>query len=179
MTVFPDIEVGDLVTADLLDSMLPKTFVKASATPRNTTTTLADDPELSGIALAVGTYEIEVVGSFSLTTTATQKIQTKWAFSGTWSGATTRRMCIGAGQTQTTAPTGVTEANLQSVPLTTAVVYDTAAGTGSGYTTFREFSGSVVVTGAGSFSLQWAQSASSGNNTTLQEDSYIRVRRVG
>lgn len=171
---------GSIINASDLNNVLtraPKTYVKASATSRNTTTTLTDDPELSGIALAVGTYEIELVGFFTLATTATQKIKTRWAFTGTFNGTTGIRNCIGPGSAQTAAVANATETNFNAAQMSGQdAVYDAAAA--SAYACIRETCAAVVVTVAGNFSVQWAQAASSGNNTTLQEGSYLRIRRL-
>src|SRR4051812_23652756 len=99
--VYPVIGVGDLVTADLLTSMLPGTVVKLVQTSRNTTTSLAADPDLSSITLGVGSWEVELILQWSQNTTATQKIKTQWGFSGTWN--TPVRACLGPGDIATGA----------------------------------------------------------------------------
>ena len=176
-----DVMAGDPILAadvnDIIDR-LGRTYIKSSATSRNTTTSYSNDPELANIPLEVGTYEIELVGQFTLATTATQKIKTQWAFTGTWNGGTAARACFGPGSAQTGNPTAVTDMFIQALHVNGQdAVYDVAAGTGS-YSSFRELAGQVTVTAAGNLSLQWAQSASSANNTTLQEGSYFRVRRI-
>lgn len=173
-TQFPVFFAGQRLTALMLGGTVPYTARKTSATSRNTTTTLADDPDLAGIALPAGTFEIEFVGLFTLTTTATQKIKTRWAFSGTWNGSAAPRACIGPGTSQTATPSAATETNFQAVSLSGAdAIYDQAAG--GSYGSFRETCGIVVCSTSGNFSIQWAQSASSANNTTLQEGSFVRI----
>jgi hypothetical protein len=164
MTVYPDIEVGDLVTADLLDSMLVKTYTKASTTARNTTTTYADDPELLNISLGVGTWDIELTLFFLLATTSTQKLKTNWAFTGTWNNPI--RLVVGPGTAQTGVIGTVTDMNLGGYTCTGQdAIYD--RDTGAGFIGVREVVRNAVVTVAGNLSLQWAQSASSANNTSV------------
>lgn len=177
-TFYPSLAVGDLWTADLAQSMVPKYYIKPSAESRNsggTGTTLTDDSDLQGIALAVGTWEIELLGFFHLTTTATQKIKTQWAFSGTWS--TPVRNIVGPGSAQTAATTDATETNLQAQATNTNAVYDCSVTTA--FSSFREWTCNAVVTVAGNLSLQWAQNAASANNTTLDPGTTFRVRQIG
>jgi len=176
MAVYPDIEVGDLVTADLLDSMLPKTYVKQSSTSRNTTTTLADDTELANIPLDVGTYWIEFYGFMTQATTTTQKLKGRWGFTGTWNNPD--RNVIGPGQTQTAAPSVATEVNVAGAQAAGQDVVVSVSVT-SVWASWRETAINVVVTAAGNLSYQWAQNSSSGNNTTLQAESGFLVRRIG
>lgn len=174
-TFYPSLAVGDLVTADLLQSMVPKYYVKPSNQARTSTTTMADDDDLQGIALAVGTFEVELLGFFHLSTTATQKIKTQWAFSGTWN--TPIRNIVGPGSAQTAASTDATEVNVRAAGSGSDSVYDTSVTTA--FTSFREWSANVVVTVAGNLSLQWAQNASSANATNLDAGTMFRVRQIG
>lgn len=175
---------GDIIYAQDINDVIARLGTitnKAAATSRNsggTGTTYVDDPHLSAIALAVGTYEIELVGLFTLATTNTQKIKTQWAFTGTWNGTTAPRQCTGPGSAQVGGPTAVTDMFLQGLHLNGQdAIYDVNLGTTS-YCGFREVAGNVNVTVAGNLSLQWAQQTASANNTTLQEGSYFRVRRI-
>lgn len=174
-TYYPSLAVGDLVTADLLQSMVPKYYIKASVESRNTTTTLANDSDLVSIALAVGTYEIELLGFFTLSTTTAQKIKTQWAFTGTWSAPV--RSIVGPGSAQVALTTDATETNLRASATNVDATYD--ASTSTAFSCFREWTSNAVVTVAGNLSLQWAQSASSGNNTNLQAGTAFRVRQIG
>lgn len=167
MTVF----AGDPINASDINAIIatiPLTYVKSGATSRNTTTTLADDPHLVTIPLAVGTYDIELVMFYTLSTTTTQKIKTRWGFTGTWTSTT--RACLGPGSANVAGPQDVTEATFRGyVTDTQDAIYDSS--TSTAYSTVREIARGVVVTVAGNLSLQWAQQASSGNNTTVQAGS--------
>lgn len=171
MTAF----AGDFITAAAVNDMVGRSYTKGVATSRNTTTTYTDDPELNGIPLSVGTWAIELVGFFTLTTTATQKIKTRWVFTGSWNSPI--RACYGPGFAQTAGPAAATESTFSAyVSDSQDAIYDQAAGGTFGV--FLEKSVSVVVTTAGNLSLQWAQSASSANNTTVQPGTGFAVRKV-
>lgn len=171
MTVFG----GDITyAADLnnIEAMLPKYYTKASATDR-VNNTMTADPELSGIALAVGTYEIELFGMFTQLTTATQKLRTQWAFSGTWNAPI--RGCIGPGSAATSARSDVAELQMGGYASSTDATYSVAAG--SGFSTFQETSRLVTVTVAGNLSLVWAQVTTSANITSLKAGTSFRVHK--
>jgi hypothetical protein len=176
MATFPDIEVGDPVTADLLSSMTVKTYTKTSSTARNTTTTHAADPELTGIPLEVGTHRIELLMYWTQTTTLTQDIKTRWSFTGTWSNPV--RACIGGGRNATGDPFQVDTTTMSAHRLDDQdAIY--SQNFGGNYGCVREVAMDVVVTVAGTMSLTWAQNASSGNNTTVHASSGFETRRVG
>lgn len=175
-TTYPDIEVGDLVTADMLTSIQPATVVKASVTARNTTVTPVADPDLGAITLGVGTWKVELTGLFTCTTTSTQGIKTMWGFSGTWNNPI--RAIIAPGNASPgTSPGTIDQMNLAGVAAGSSAAYYVLAG--ATYVTFREISYTVIVTAAGDLSLLWSQSASSANNTTLQPGSTFEVRQIG
>jgi hypothetical protein len=174
---------GQRLTADLLNAnindYMPSTTAKAVATARLSTVTLADDAELAGIPLGVGTWEIEFIGLWTQTTTATQKIKTRWAFTGTWNGSAGFRAALGAGDTQSAVavPNNLTEVNARGYTLDTQDAVYHVINTTS-YSTIREISRNVVVTVAGNMSIQWAQNTSVANNTTLQAGSSVTVRKL-
>lgn len=155
---------------------LPRWTTKPTLEARASTTTLTDDDDLSGIPLEIGSFEIEVVGFYTLTTTATQKIQTRWGFSGTWNSTTGIRACVGPGINNTAAPNTVTDTTFVGLQIGGQnAVYD--VGVSATWACFREICANVQVTVAGNFALQWSQNASSVNNTTLQSNSFVRVTR--
>lgn len=175
MSVYPLIEVGDLVTADLLASMQSQSYTKQTGTARNTTTTLAADPELTGIPLAVGTWDIDLQ-VFATATTSNQAIKGRWIFTGTW--AATVRNCSGPGSTNTAVADQVTPANSRGYGTDSQdAVYGMLASTA--YSSIRESVRGLVVSVAGTLSYQWAQNVSSANNITVQPGSNFTTRRVG
>lgn len=171
---YPDWAVGDLVTADRLDDALPKIYIKAGSTSRNTTTTLAADTDLQGIALAVGTYEVELVLFYTVAST-TPRLKTRWGFTGTISD--TVRLCHGPGSAQVANPQDVTEATARGYGLTSQdAVYNSS--TSGAYSCVLEKAAGVQVTVAGNFSLDWAQVTSNGSNVTIQAGTYFRIKRI-
>lgn len=172
---YPDIGVGDLVTADLLTSMLPAAVVKSALTSRTSTTTLAADGDLTGITLGVGTWKIELLLFWSCSVSATQKIKTQWGFTGTWNNPT--RGCVGPGNVTTGTPRdAVQEMNVSANATNVDAVYNVQ--NNALFTTVREMTYLAVVTSPGDLSLQWAQSVSSANPTIVQPGSAFEVRRI-
>lgn len=172
MATYPTILVGDLVTADLLTSMLTQTYTKLSSEGRPSTTTLANDGELSGIALAVGTYHVKLVIRWTVAN-ATPDLKTQWGFTGTWNN--TSRLTIGPGLTNVAAATAVTPIRFADA----ATNADAAYGGLSGPYTSTEEAYDVVVTVAGSLSFKWCQQTSDAGSTTVNSGSTFEVRRVG
>lgn len=170
MTVF----AGDPIYASTVNGVLPRLYVKSAGEARNTTTTLADDAELAGITLEAGTYSIELVLYYTLSTTTAQKIKTQWAFSGTWNSPV--RACIGPGSTNTSAPDQVTPSTFRAYTDSQDAIYDSS--TSASWSCVREVAANVVVTAAGNLSLQWAQNASSGNNTTVNAETAFRIQKI-
>lgn len=179
----PTFSVGQRLTVSLItDSIvayIPTTpVIKGTATNRNsggTGTTLTNDPELLGISLGVGTWSVYLQGFWTQTTTTTQKIKTRWAFTGTWNSPP--RACYGAGFTQTAGPSAATESTWSAYTSDGQdAIYDQAAGGTFGV--FIEESSNVVVTAAGTLSLQWAQQTASANNTSLQPGSAFTIRKI-
>jgi len=167
---------GQRLTADLLNTnvadFMPSTFVKAADQSRNTSITLADDAELAGIPLSVGTWEIELVLFYTVAST-TPLLKTAWAFSGTWGTSALRAV---VGPNGIVAPSVATPANMQAAPLTTAAVYNSS--TAGSYSSVREIARNVVVTVAGNLSLQWAQSVSNASNVTVRAATSFGTRKI-
>lgn len=172
---YPDWEVGDLVTADMLTAALPALLVKPGASSRSSTVTPTADPDLTGITLGIGTWEVELVLFFNQATTDTQGLQTMWGFSGTWNNPI--RACVGPPN----ASPGTTRDSLDKVNLggfAANVGSKYLVVNGSGYVCVREISATVVVTVAGDLSLLWSQAASVANATSVQPGSYFRVKQI-
>lgn len=177
MARYPQLTAGQRLTAAVLQEMIPDKIVKVSATDRSsatTGTTLTDDPELSGLALAAGTYEIHVM-LFAASASSTPDIKTAWDFSGTWT--TPVRALNGPGTTATGGATANTEWRADGQAANSAAAYSLAAT--SDYSVIHEECHDVVVTVAGDFSLQWAQQTSDANATSVKPGSYISARRIG
>lgn len=159
------------------NSLLPRYYIKANSTSRNTTTTVAADTGtgqlLAGIPLEIGSYEVELVAYFTLTTTGTQGIRTRWGFTGTLANPV--RNCLGPGDSGSGPAVNATLMCQGFQATGQDASYFTASS--AGYSSFREICTGMIVTVAGNLSLNWAQSVSSANNTNLQGGSYFRITR--
>jgi hypothetical protein len=172
MTVFG----GDVIyAADLnaIEARLPQTFNKAVATDR-VNNTMTADPELAGIPLAVGTYEIDLVLMWTQLTTNTQKLRTQWGFSGTWN--TPIRAVMGPGSAATSARTDVAEMQDGGYASNVDALYSVAAG--AGFAVVREWCRLVTVTVAGNLSLIWAQNTTSANITSVKAGTSFVTRKI-
>jgi hypothetical protein len=160
-------------------SLLPRYYIKSNPTARASTVTPAADSggavPLAGVPLEIGSYEIEMVGLFNLTTTGLQGLRTVWAFSGTWDGASNVRNCIGPGDSAS-APNNNATLMAQTFGVSNQnALYFVAAS--SAWVSFREIAAGIHVTAPGSLSFNWSQAVTSANNTTLQSGSYFRITR--
>lgn len=160
-------------------SLLPRYYIKSALTARfSTVTPVADSGgtvPLANIPLEIGSYEIEMVGMFNLTTTGTQGIRTRWGFTGTSNSATIVRNCLGPGDSAT-APAVNATLMAQTFGVSNQDASYFCAPSGA-WTSFREIVAGFIVTAAGSLSFNWAQSVTSVNNTNLQAGSYFRITR--
>lgn len=150
------------------------TKVKANTEDRANVTTVANDGELTNIALGVGTYSVEVLIFATTPTTNTQKLKTQWGFTGTWNNPI--RACVGPGSTNTAARSDITPSQFNGVPAGTDVTYGFAASTG--FNVVMERADNVTVTVAGTLSLKWSQAAASANVTSVKAGSSVTVRRI-
>lgn len=174
MSRYPDWFVGQDVTAALLDSMVPNIVVKGSTTDRSAVVTLADDPDLSGIALGVGTFWIRLLILATCNTSATPDFKTQWSFTGTWN--TPVRACKGPGLTNSAARTDVNVVNLNGVPTNTSIVYGLPASTG--YNVIEEECFNATVTVAGNLGLGWGQNVSDASTTSVKAGSAFVIRQI-
>lgn len=171
MAQYPNLSIGGF-TAATIQAFAPDIYVKQTNGPsRTSTTTQTNDAELAGIALAIGTYKVDVL-LFAVGTTG--DLSTSWGFTGTMSGI---RRCYGPGpatelQSRTDAPMQLTGFQLASVcsyglndATTPAVI--------------QESSYNVNVTVAGSFAVRWSQQTSDATATSIQAGSAVEIRRIG
>lgn len=165
---------GQIVYEDDLQNRFPQVYGKSGATARLSTTTLSDDPDLSGITLSVGTWSIELLLFYTVAST-TPKIKTRWIFTGTWGAHI--RLCHGPGNNTGFAPNVVDTVTLQGYVLDTQdAIYNSS--TSSAYSAVYEACYNVDVTVEGQLSLQWAQSVSTASNVTVQSASAFRLQKL-
>lgn len=166
---------GQIVYADDLAGLRPAAYFKGASTTRNNTAALADDPDLSNIPLDPGFYTIQVV-LFTTNATATAKLKTRWAFTGSWTSP--MRSCQGPGNTNTsTDPGAITPVTLRGYD---AATQDAAYeyGASSAYASIEETSHRVEILASGNFSVQWAQVVATAANTIIQPGSLVRISKV-
>lgn len=173
MARYPLLTAGQRLTAAVLSELIPDKIVKAASTDRAATTTLADDPELQGLTLAAGTYEIHVL-LLATSLSSAPDIKTTWEFTGTWTVPV--RALNGPGTTATGGATANTEWRADGQAANSAAAYALAAT--SDYSVIREEAHDVVVTVAGDLSVQWAQQTSDGTATSVKPGSYLSARRI-
>lgn len=173
MTQYPDFLAGQRLTATLLGATVPDVTVKSAAQVRTSTTTYANDSELSGITLGVGTWEV-VVKLFMTGGAGAIAIKTKWDFSGSWGNPL--RMIVGTTAGNTTAP-GSNPAMSYAPQLWNAdSIYGLS--TSGAYQKITEESRAAVVTTAGNFAVNWAPNVSSATSGGIQAASSVSVRQI-
>lgn len=176
MARYPQLTAGQRLTAAVLQEIIPDKKVKAAPTDRSsatTGTTLTDDPELSGLTLAAGTYEIHVM-LLATSASSAPDIKTTWEFTGTWT--TPVRALNGPGTTATGGATANTEWRADGQAANASAAYALAAT--SDYSVIHEECHDVIVTVAGDLSVQWAQQTSDATATSVKPGSYISARRT-
>lgn len=168
---------GQIVYEDDLDDLQPIMKTKNGSTPRVNTITLANDPDLSAVTLDPGDYDIEIIFHWTTTGTGTlPKMKTRWAFTGTWSGA--MRACYGPGSAGVaTDPAALVAVTMRGYDaLTQDAIY--GMGFSGSYTGCLE-KARITVTATGDLSLQWAQQTISTTATlNLNAGSYIKATKV-
>jgi hypothetical protein len=174
MATYPDIAVGQRITADLLTSMLPIVISKTTATTRPSTTTISDDPDLVVPVLANASYFIEMFIRYA--TTSAAGFKDNWTVPA--STSTANRGVIGAGSTQvdTAADNDGGRFGVHG--------YGTALGFGDRNSVSNQLlivqTGVVTTAGtAGNVSYAWAQEVSTAVNTAVSAGSFIRATRIG
>lgn len=173
MSKYPSLSAG-IIPVSSLQAMIEDVTVKTTSTDRTSTATVADDPDLSGIALGIGTWKVDVLIFATTPVGGTQKFKTQWGFTGTWN--TPIRACVGPGSTNTAVRSDITPSQFDGMPSNSDCTYGLAASTGFNVITERcDF---VVVTVAGNFSLKWSQATSSANLTSLKSGSSVTVRQI-
>jgi len=169
MSSYPDIGVGDLVTADLLVSMLPQFVRKASdQAAAASSTVLANDSELFLPVVASASYFYEGWLMYSATSN-TPDMKLNYSYP--------------AGATLTRSDWGLqpgTVAIADSVEVTTQTTGDSTRGAGSAATIIRTIyaQGELVVgVTAGTFQVRFAQNTSDVAILTRRAGSRIKLTR--
>ncbi len=165
MTAYPNIEIGDLVTADLLDSMLPQVIRKASDESVTSSIALQDDDELLLAVEASATY---LVTAWIRHTAASNTPDLRLNYSYP-SGASFARSDWGSPDTTTASADSIN-----------TVVQTTGDNTrGSGTVERSIYVVGELTTGgtAGTFRVRWAQATSDAGAVTVKAGSRLEMRR--
>lgn len=171
MSQYPSIAAGTRITSSLLRSMLPIFVRKGSDTSRSSTTTVADDPDLTIELEANAQYRVCFWIHYSAV--AAGGFKTQWTVP---SGASGLRSCWGVdtSPTSTTNPTGDGRWGVHG--FTTATSYGTRDSTNQ---VLAMEAGDITTTSAGTLALQWAQTASNATATRVVARSYLEIHRLG
>lgn len=168
---YPVPAVGTRLTADFLASMLEVSARKGSATSRTSTTVQAADPDLVVAVDANAVYEL--VGAIHYT-----------ALTGASSGGITFGWTLPAGASgdivysgkDTTTSVGNNNDQTLSAAMSGTASFGALASGNTGFS----ISGTFITSGtAGSLTFTWAQRTSSVTATTVQANSYIKIKRIG
>lgn len=176
MAKFPLWLVGKRIDATTLDQCVPNIVTKTATTTITSNTTLTNDSELSGIALAVGTWEISVMLWFNGVTGG--RLKTDWSFTGTLTG-TPIRAISGPGSGNTAGPLAITPMIYSALAYNTATDYGCNTSTNPPYYQAVEETTSFVVSVTGNFGVRVAQTASSATSTIIWPGSWVKLRQIG
>lgn len=178
MAKYPAWGVGTDVSATNLALMLPNIVVKAAATTITSNTTLANDSELSSLALGIGTWEIYVKLLASGAATAGD-LKTQWSFTGTLTGTPVRDILgPGAAGTSTAAPTALVNVAMSTQNYNVNQTYGIRQVAAPFYRILEECT-SFVVSVAGNLGIQVAQNTSNATATVINVGSRIEYRQIG
>lgn len=176
--------VGQRLTAALIQELSDRadialnntiyTYTKTAASSK-VNNTLANDTELTGIALEAGTYWIKLNLLFNNGGSATPDIATRWGFTGTWNNP--NRQCIGPASTNTGNWDATTPLKMGAVATNVSCIYGVAASAAWHGATEESFE--VEVTVAGDLSLQWAQNSTDAANATfVRQGSAFMIKKL-
>ena len=162
--------VGDVLTASDMNAWtVPIIAVKPADTNRNTTTTLADDPDLVIPVTSGATYDINSFIIYSGSPSGTGDL--KYTFT------------VPAGSSGRYSPIRQNLAGQYTgwaLNLWTDVDSANTNGTGAGQFVSLFVKGILITGGsAGNLTFRWAQNTSSGTNTIVRANSFLQAQRIG
>jgi hypothetical protein len=172
MSRYPVIYAGQRITGALLQSMIPDEIQKLVNTDRNSTTTVADDPDLTTTLEANARYFIEFELWYAATN-ASGGIKTAWTVP---SGVTGNRSALGlADSVSSGVPEGSGRFGVHA--FTTAVAYGDRASS-TNLVVAKECALLTTASSSGTCALQWAQNVSDAANCRMGAGSLMRVTRL-
>lgn len=166
---YPTILAGQRITASLLSSMQPQVVIKLADESRASTTTMANDSELSLSVEANATYALTsyIVYSQNLAAGASAGIAIGW------SGPTSATLRWTSGGTS--GPTATTTQDVTAQPIGSTRSLPANLSTFMAAMVFGKL---VTSSTAGTLYLQWAQVASDATPTIVRSDSWMQLRRT-
>ncbi|MEU3851713.1 hypothetical protein [Streptomyces sp. NPDC029554] len=172
MSRYPSIYAGQRITGTLLQSMLPNIIQKLASTDRSSTTTLADDPDLTTTLEANARYLVEMEIWYAAST-GSSGLRTAWTVP---SGVTGNRSALGMASTVSdTTPAGIGRWGVHAYS-TTVFYGDRQSSTNLALA--KEVSMVTTGSSAGTLALQWAQDTSSADACRVGAGSVMRVTRL-
>jgi hypothetical protein len=156
---------GLSITGTTLDASASNLSVanKSGTTSRNTTTTVAADPDLVLSGLSAGTYMVDLLFSYYDTGGASQGI--KMLLAGT---NATVYLVEWSAQNDGVAPVGGWQAGYKNAQVFGGVSAVTHVPSTSVSNSMMRAKAMIVLSGTGTIEFQWAQAVSNGNNTNVQ-----------
>ena len=172
MATYPQILPGRRLTAALLTAMQPVQLWKSGNTDRPSTTTLADDPDLTTVLEAGATYRVTFYLHYAALDVA--RFKTAWTVP---SGATGARTAVGADQgviLSSTSSGGTGRWGIHNY--TTACTYGTRDHATNLCSAVEE--STLTTVSGGTLAIQWAQATSNATAARLGIGSSLRVERL-
>lgn len=146
---------------------------KPATTSRNSTTTPTADPDLT-MPLGVGKWGCDLWMPVYATSSGAGGLQFQFAFTGTATSSAFSGTGYINGAVMTASQTS------QAVGGPAGFSFATIdAQTGINVSDWVRMSGSIVVSVAGTFSINWAQNSSNANNTNIGVGSWLSCMKVG
>jgi hypothetical protein len=171
VSMYPNLAAGSRLTAANLGAIGPQIIVKTAHTDRSSTTTYANDPELTTSLSANAIYLVEFVlfyaGNAGL-------IKTTWTVPTGVSSA--NRSVMGPGSAATDGAANNISMRSGVHGYGTDIVYGNRGATLNQLVAVE--TSIVQTTSAGTCALRWAQNTSSASATRVAAGSYMRVTRI-
>lgn len=174
MSIYPNYTAGQRLTAADLIAGQFLVVTKTVSTDRTSTTTFADDPDLSFDLVANSVYTIEFYMSYAGNAGL---MSTKWTVPD---GATGNRTAMGPGSDATDSQADNMENHSGVHGYSTVVTYGNRLGsTGSSLNqSFALETSLITVTTAGTCAVSWTQGTSNSNATRMAAGSWARALRI-
>lgn len=171
---YPVFAAGQTLTASALNSTMYTKVIKTAETARASTTTFADDPDLTTATLAAnGVYFIEfIIGASGL---LAADIKFDWSVPASASG---NRHCFGPGSAANDSSADNIAVRAGVHGYTTSVAYSGVRDSTNQFTVVERSLLTMAAT-PGPVVIRWAQVTSNATASRVHAGSLLRYRRVG